>query len=90
MHRERPKGSMGNPVGACWSTDSVEQQAGATRPEASDFIPEWEKTGNNARGWEEGNLKERGSQFWLQYMMAGDPRFELGLPDPESGVLPLD
>ena len=35
-------------------------------------------------------VSELRSRFWLQYMMAGDGGFEPPLPDPESGVLPLD
>ena len=33
---------------------------------------------------------KNGGNFVLKLMMAGDPRIELGLPVPETGVLPLD
>ena len=34
--------------------------------------------------------KVQKAYFVLDLLMAGDPRFELGLPVPETGVLPLD
>jgi hypothetical protein len=37
----------------------------------------------------ESPLLQKGGDFMLR-KLAGDPRIELGLPDPETGVLPLD